>query len=145
MPVFDFKFKVKASVQEVLEFHEGTATLKALTPAYVRIHEMEPLDEGSLSRFTVWFGPLPIKWTAEHSNVSEQGFTDTHIAGPMKSWAHTHRFIELEPGRTLVTEHVEYEHHQLPAGLVTRVIFSKPAMYGLFLYRMVQTKRKAGS
>ncbi len=143
MPVFDFKFKVKAPVEKVTEFHEGTATLKTLTPAYVRIHELEPLAENSISRFTVWFGPIPIKWTARHSDVGSDGFTDTHIDGPMKSWVHTHRFESIDAASTQVTEHVEYEHNPAPIGLLTRVLFSKPAMYGLFMYRMIQTKRKA--
>ena len=143
MPVFDFKFKVKAPVKKVIEFHEGTATLKTLTPAYVKIHEMEPLADGSISRFTVWFGPLPIKWTARHSDVGPTGFTDTHIDGPMKSWAHTHKFTAINAATTQVTERVEYEHQPLPKGVITRIIFSKPSMYGLFTYRMIQTKRKA--
>ena len=143
MPVFDFKFKVNAPVEKVSEFHAGTATLQTLTPAYVRIHEMEPLAENSVSRFTVWFGPIPIKWAAKHSNVGENGFTDTHIAGPMVSWVHTHRFTAIDSARTLVTEHVAYEHQPLPKGALTQILFSRPAMYGLFMYRMFQTKRKA--
>ena len=143
MPVFDFSFKVKAPLSKVSDFHADTATLKTLTPAYVKIHQMEPLGEGSVSRFTVWFGPLPVKWAAQHSDVGENGFTDSHIDGPMASWAHKHTFTEINSELTQVAEHVEYEHQPLPRGLVTRLIFSKPAMYGLFFYRMIQTKRKA--
>lgn len=103
---------------------------------------MEPLAQDSISRFTVWFGPLGIKWTAKHSDVDEDGFTDTHIAGPMASWVHTHRFVAIDSVTTSVLDHVEYDHKPLPRGLLTRVLFSKPAMRGLFTYRMIQTKRK---
>jgi ligand-binding SRPBCC domain-containing protein len=142
MPAFDFKFQVKAPVAKVLDFHADTLTLRTLTPAYVKIHEMEPLEEGSVSRFTVWFGPLPVRWAARHSDVGDNGFTDSHIDGPMVSWVHTHTFSPVGSERTQVTEHVVYEHQPLPRGLLTRVLFSKPAMYGLFAYRMIQTKRK---
>ncbi len=60
----------------------------------------------------------------------------------MASWVHTHTFSPLGSERTQVTEHVVYEHQPLPRGLLTRVLFSKPVMYGLFAYGMIQTKRK---
>jgi hypothetical protein len=44
---------------------------------------MEPLAEGSISDFTLWFGPLPIRWTARHSHIDPlHGFTDTQVRGP---------------------------------------------------------------
>ena len=79
MPVFDFSFEVDAPLAVVQEFHHGTSALKQLTPppTIVQIQSVEPLAEGSISRFTLWVGPLPLRWTAIHKNVSGNGFTGT--------------------------------------------------------------------
>ena len=63
MPVFDFSFEVNAPLSVVQAFHHGTAALKQLTPppTIVQIHSVEPLAEGSVSRFTLWVGPLPLR------------------------------------------------------------------------------------
>ena len=55
------------------------------------------IREGAVADFTLWFGPLPLRWTAVHSEVSAQhGFTDTQQRGPLASWRHTHRFEALD-------------------------------------------------
>lgn len=145
MPVFDFRFTVDASVEQVRAFHHSTEVLRQLTPppAIMRVQHLEPLGEGSVSRFTVWFGPLPIRWEATHSDVDEHGFTDTQTDGPMRSWRHTHRFTALGPDRTEVHEHIEYEHGDGKWGVATRLLFSKPALYGQFTYRKLITRRRA--
>ena len=96
MPVFDFKCTVQAPLTAVQEFHHDTSALKRLTPppTIVRLHDIEPLGEGSVSRFTLWVGPLPLKWTAVHKDVSEHGFTDVQTEGPAKKWEHTHTFTQ---------------------------------------------------
>ena len=48
-----------------------------------------PLAEGSVSRFTLWVGPLPLHWTAVHKDVPENGCTDVQSEGPAKKWEHT--------------------------------------------------------
>ena len=61
----------------------------------------------------------------------------------MRSWRHTHTFSELEPGRVEVHEHIEYEHDGGVWGVITRLLFSKPALYGQFTFRKLVTQRKA--
>ena len=88
----------------------------------MQIHSVEPLAEGSVSRFTLWVGPLPLRWTAIHKHVSGNGFTDVQESGPAKKWEHTHTFVELDTMRTAVKEHIEYEHKRGFWGLVTRLL-----------------------
>ena len=94
MPVFDFRFNVDASLESVREFHRDTSALKRLTPppTIVQLHKVEPLGEGSVSEFTLWVGPMPLRWKAVHRDVSETGFTDIQVSGPARAWEHTHRF-----------------------------------------------------
>ncbi len=143
MPVFDFKFTLEAPVEAVVEFHRDTRALKALTPPPMRvqIHRVEPLAEGSTAEFTLWFGPLPIRWEAVHSGVGADGFTDTQVSGPMRSWRHTHRFTSLSEQRTQVHEHIEYQHHDGLRGLFSRLLFFRAGLYALFTARKVLTRR----
>ena len=143
MPVFDFVFEVNAPLLVVQAFHHNTSALKQLTPppTLVQIQSVEPLAEGSVSRFTLWVGPLPLRWTAIHQNVSGNGFTDIQQSCPAKKWAHTHTFTEIDATHTRVNEHIEYEHKRGLWGLVTRLLFSYPNLYFMFCYRRWITKR----
>lgn len=143
MPHFDFHFSVAAPLEAVREFHQDTSALKRLTPppTIVQLHDIEPLAEGSVSRFTLWVGPLPLRWTALHKNVSQHGFTDVQADGPAKKWEHTHTFTAVAEDITKVSEHIEYEHKRGFWGLVTRVLFARPNLYLMFTYRKWMTRR----
>jgi len=143
MPVFDYRFRVSAPVDAVSAFHFQTGILKALTPPLMimQVHRFDPLANGSIGEFTMWMGPIPVRWTAEHSNVSPVAFTDTQTAGPMKFWQHTHRFNAISDSETEVHEHIEYEHHGGLKGLWSRILFPHPALLALFAWRAFVTRR----
>ena len=143
MPVFDYRFDVPASLEEVRAYHHDTAALKRLTPppVIVQLHDIEPMAEGSISRFTLWMGPLPIRWTAVHRNVDPNGFTDIQTDGPAKKWEHTHTFTAKSENLTEVHEHIEYEHLPGSRGWLTRVLFSPLNLNSMFAYRRWRTRR----
>lgn len=141
MPTFDYSFDVDAPVEAVAAFHEDTRVLRILTPAYVQIHRFDPLADGAVAEFTVWFGPIPIKWRAVHRDVGPNGFTDIQDKGPLASWEHTHRFEATGPDTSRVSEHIEYEYEPGWKGVLGRVFFGPPALLGLFTYRAWRTRR----
>ena len=141
MPTFDYSFDVDAPVEAVAAFHEDTRVLKRLTPAWVQIHRFDPLADGAIAEFTVWFGPIPIKWRAIHEDVGPDGFTDIQDEGPLASWRHTHRFEATGPESTRVTEHIEYRYRPGWQGVVGRLFFGPPALWALFTYRAWRTRR----
>ena len=144
MNAFDYSFTVRAPLRAVAAFHHDTRALRRLTPPpiIVQIHRVEPLAEGSISEFTLWFGPLPIRWTARHSQVDPlHGFTDTQIGGSMQHWVHTHAFADLGPELTAVSEHIEYQHPAGLRGLLTRLLFAPPGLRFMFWYRGRVTRR----
>jgi len=143
MPTFDYAFTVRAPLAEVAEFHHDTRALKRLTPPpiIVQLHRVDPMAEGSVSEFTLWFGPIPIRWTAVHSNVGPSGFTDTQTRGPLKYWRHTHSFGVESEKVTCIREHVEYEHPGGLRGLFTRLLFGRLGLLALFTARKVVTRR----
>lgn len=140
MAVFEDRFRVKATLEAVSFFHKDTRTLQRLTPppVIVQIRHIEPLAEGSKSAFTLWFGPLPVRWLAVHSHVDPRsGFTDTQAQGPMKQWIHTHHWQASEAGMTVtdMVEHVVYEHHPGLRGLLSQLLFAPPLLKFMFAYR----------
>ena len=143
MPVFDFRFTVAAPIKAVSEFHFQTGILKALTPPLMimQVHRFDPLANGSIGEFTIWMGPIPVRWVAEHSDVSPTGFIDTQTQGPMKSWKHTHRFNSVSADITEVHEHIEFAHHSGLRGLWSQILFPRTALIVLFTYRRWATRR----
>lgn len=143
MPVFEYTFTVQAPLAAVRAFHHDTQALKRLTPPplFVQMHKIEPLAEGSVSEFTMWFGPLPVRWRAVHLDVSENGFTDRQERGLLKKWEHTHRFFAEGGNTTRVDEHIDYEHHRGLQGALSRLLFPVAALRVLFAYRERVTRR----
>lgn len=142
--IFETSFLVKSSLQAVSTFHGDTRALKTLTmpPIWLQLHQVEPLAEGSVSRFTMWLGPIPLRWTAEHSQVDPlHGFTDTQISGPLKRWQHTHTFTPVEPNLTRVSERIDYDVFPGLRGWLTRLLFNPLGLSIMFAYRAWATRR----
>lgn len=109
---YQHSFIVNAPVAKVAHFHQKMDSFKALNPPpiIVRLHQaVDHPQSGDQMDFTLWLGPLPVRWIAEFSQVSQRGFTDRQIRGPFKRWVHQHRFIELDPRTTEVEDTVEVE------------------------------------
>jgi len=146
VPVFDFQFKVQAPLEAVSAFHFEPGILKTLTPPLVlmQVHRFDPLEERSIAEFTMWMGPLPIYWKAQHSEVTSTGFCDTQVEGPMEYWKHRHSFSAIDANTTLVREHIEYEHFYGLRGLRSRLLFNGPALWTLFSVRKRITRKCLG-
>jgi len=142
MLTFDTVFTVNAPLTAVRDFHQDTRILKKLSPPpiFAQIHFFEPLADGSRAEFTLWFGPLPVRWTAVHHHVGPQGFTDRQEKGPLKFWEHTHRFTAVDAHTTQVSEHIEYEHFSGWRGWLSRLLFAKPGLILLFTARKWLTR-----
>lgn len=143
MPTFETSFTVNAPIEAVAAFHGETSILKKLSPPplFMQIHEFGAMEEGMVAKFTMWFGPVPVYWEAIHSNVTANGFTDTQRIGPLKSWQHNHRFVAERENVTRIYELIQYEHPPGWRGLLTRLLFAKPGLHFLFLYRKWVTRR----
>lgn len=144
MNQFRSSFVVDAPLANVAAFHSDTSALKRLTPPpiFVQLHATEPLTEGASAEFTMWFGPLPLRWKAVHSNVDPlHGFTDTQVRGPLAMWEHQHRFTALDSERTRVSDKVLYSYGTGWRGWLNRLLFNPIALRLLFAYRRWITRR----
>jgi len=143
-PSFSSSFVVRAPLEAVAGFHEDPRAVIRLTPppTLIRVHRMDPLSEGSVSEFTMWVGPIPIRWRAIHSSIKRlKGFTDTQELGPMARWIHRHSYRALDDGQTEVTDKIWYEHPTGWRGILTRSLFSTLPLKALFAYRAIATRR----
>jgi ligand-binding SRPBCC domain-containing protein len=93
--------------------------------------------------FTLWAGPIPLRWIAKIEGVSAEGFTDRQLQGPFARWTHRHRFVRVDDRTTDVVDEVEAEikRHPFwgPVGLLMRA-----GMPALFAYRGWKTRRLLG-
>lgn len=134
---------VAASLAAVAGFHNSSRVLRDLTPPvmFLKLNRFEPLAEGSIADFTIWLGPLPVRWVAVHSDVSQDGFTDTQQSGPFKTWRHRHSFKSLNSRETEVLDEIqlEFSSHWF-WGLISRLMWlNLPILFG---YRGWVTRRR---
>jgi ligand-binding SRPBCC domain-containing protein len=140
---FRHTFRVRASVDKVAAFHTAAANMKAITPPLIpmRLYQA-PVDlaEGDEMSFTMWLGPIPVRWVAEFEGVSDSGFVDRQREGPFRSWQHRHSFVKIGPEMTEVVDEVEavLRPHLVwgPVGLVMWL-----GLPLLFAYRGWKTRR----
>lgn len=142
MQTFHYEFTVNAPRSAVSKFHHDTSILKKLTPPpiFIQVHRFDPLADGSTAELTMWFGPIPVPWTAVHANVTEAGFTDTQSRGPLKHWQHTHQFLAANDKQTLVKEHIEYTYEKGLKGVLSRLMFNRAGLFLLFTARKWLTR-----
>jgi ligand-binding SRPBCC domain-containing protein len=141
VPVFESRFEVDAPAEAVAAFYRDVRTLKRLTPAPLRIDHAEPPADGARAGFTLWMGPLPLRWRARYEGVTESEFTDVQEAGPLAYWRHTHSWRPLGPDRTEIIDHITYQHRPGVPGVPTRVFMSRPALRALFAFRRWRTRQ----
>jgi ligand-binding SRPBCC domain-containing protein len=140
---FTHRFLITARVDEVAAFHSRSTSMAAITPPplIARVHSApERLDNGDVMDFTLWAGPVPIRWTARIENASAMGFTDRQLRGPFSAWTHRHSFCPVDDHITEVVDEVEAElkRHPFwgPVGVVMWI-----GMPLLFAFRARRTRR----
>lgn len=143
---FTHIFRVNVPQAAVAEFHSRSASMGAITPPpiIVRVHAApERLSSGDTMDFTLWAGPVPVRWVARIEDVSPEGFVDRQVHGPFASWAHRHRFVRVDEQTTDVVDEVEAELKRHPFwGPVGALMWL--GMPVLFAFRGWKTKRMLG-
>jgi ligand-binding SRPBCC domain-containing protein len=135
--------RVKAPLAAVAEFHSRSASMPAITPPpmIVRVHAAPArLSSDDVMDFTLWAGPVPLRWVARIEDASAAGFTDRQVRGPFARWTHRHTFVRVADDTTDVVDQVEAElkRHLFwgPIGLLMWI-----GMPALFAYRGWKTRR----
>jgi ligand-binding SRPBCC domain-containing protein len=139
---FEHRFRVRAPVEKVVEFHSSSASMGAITPPpmIVVVHSApQTLKSGDRMDFTLWAGPVPIRWVAAIEDASPAGFTDRQVRGPFASWTHRHSFERVDDRTTDVVDRVEaIAQSHLIWGLIGRLMWA--GMPVLFAFRGRRTR-----
>lgn len=141
--VFRSVFSVSAGIEAVAAFHHNPRALRWLTPPpiLVQFHRLDPLGEGAVVEFTMWFAFIPVRWQALHQDYdAARGFTDVQVSGPLAKWVHTHAFEPVDACTTRIKDTVIYQHAPGWRGWLSRMIFSNPGLTLLFVYRKLATR-----
>jgi ligand-binding SRPBCC domain-containing protein len=137
------RFEVDASLTAVAEFHAQSASMGVITPppVVVRVHSAPALlDEGDEMDFTMWLGPLALRWLARIEDVGPTGFTDRQLRGPFQEWVHRHTFVPVDEDTTAVLDQIELKlrRHLVWGSVGLGMWLSLPL---LFAYRGWKTRR----
>ncbi len=141
--IYRHRFFVRAPLNKVAEFHSRAASMAAITPPPIvaRIHEApDILAEGDEMKFTLWLGPIPLRWHARIEDVTPNGFIDRQLSGPFATWVHRHQFSAKDKNTTEVLDEVTSKLSSHPfwwiIGLGMRL-----GLPILFAYRGWKTRR----
>ena len=112
---YHHRFTVKAPLADVARFHSQSASMGAITPPpiLVRVHVApETLRDGDRMDFTMWLGPMPVRWLAQIEQTTPTSFVDRQISGPFASWVHQHTFEPIDAETTAVIDEVNATLHR---------------------------------
>lgn len=140
---YQHTFRVRAPLADVARFHASAAGLKAITPPLIpmQLHQApQRIGDGDEMDFTMWMGPLPVRWVARVEDVSPTGFLDRQVRGPFESWAHRHSFVAVRESTTEVVDEVEarLKPHILWGAVGLAMWIGLPLLFG---FRAWKTRR----
>ncbi|HJS28165.1 MAG TPA: SRPBCC family protein [Anaerolineales bacterium] len=143
MNTFTRRSLIRAPASIVWDFHASPQSLQKLTPSpiFVKINEDQriSLTEGDLD-FTLWFGPLPVRWVARHEpGASPDSFRDRMLLGPMETWIHEHSIL-AQGDSTILEDRLVYSYPRGWRGVSSRLLFNRFGLCMLFAYRHLRTR-----
>jgi hypothetical protein len=96
--------------------------------------------DGQAMDFTMWLGPLPLRWQASFEDVTATGFVDRMVQGPLAAWSHRHSFVPVGDAQTDVVDElaVQVRRHPVWGPIGLGMSLNLPV---LFAYRQWQTRR----
>ena len=137
------RFRVRAPLARVTEFHSCAGSMTAITPPpiFIRMKSApNTLREGDEMDFTMWIGPLPVRWLARIEGTSAAGFTDRQLRGPFAEWVHHHRFTAVDAQTTEINDEITLRLRSHPIWWLVG-FGMRAGLPILFAYRAWKTRR----
>lgn len=134
---------------EVFPFFESARNLADITPRWLGFRILEAperrLAAGDHLQYRLRLFGIPLRWRTRILRLDPgQGFVDEQVAGPYRSWIHTHRFEPTGDGATQMDDRVDY---RLPFGRLGRLAGWAVALQlrVIFSYRSRRVAERFGS
>ncbi len=132
------------SPEELFAWHAREGAFQRLTTPWQKIRIVEhkgSITNGSILKFRIYQGPLPVTWEAHHDNhIENKQFQDIQKRGPFRSWRHTHRFDPSPEGGVTLTDHIEYTLPVHPLSAPLAPILFEPMLERMFNFRHARTR-----
>jgi len=137
---FDYRTEIPDHPPEaVFDWHERSGALERLTPPWGEVEVLRReggIRDGGEVVLRVHRGPVSFKWELRHRDYEHgRQFRDEQVSGPLKSWAHTHRFSARPGGGTIMEDEIELEPPLGPAGAALGPAFIRTELERLFRFR----------
>ena len=135
---------VPIPIAEAFAFFADARNLGRITPPELgfAIATAQPIGmaRGTRIDYTIRLWGFPMRWKTRIA-VWEPGerFVDEQVAGPYRSWVHTHRFTSVN-GETDIDDDVVYS---LPFGVLGRIAapMIRLQLHRIFRYRATEVAR----
>lgn len=114
---------VPHTLPKVFDFFSRAENLERITPPWMRFRILTPppiaMEKGTKIAYALRVRGIPIRWlTVIERWDPPHEFVDFQEKGPYKYWHHTHRFLEVNGGTSIV----DVVHYALPFGLLGRLV-----------------------
>ena len=131
---------------EVFAFFGDAFNLERITPRFLsfRILTERPvrMGPGTLLDYKLSLFGVKFYWqTRIEEWRPEEYFVDVQLKGPYSLWRHMHSFEELDGGRTLMRDRVEYAIPYGPLGRLAHGLFVRRSLERIFDHRAEMTAR----
>ncbi len=143
MQTFEKRTTLPVPREMLFAYHDSPGALERLLPPFqtVRVEKRGRIRDGETVVLRMGPGPMALRWVARHHDfVQGERFSDTQDRGPFAHWVHTHRFLDAEPGHSILEDEIEYA---LPFGTLGSVFgsrFARRTLERMFAFRHARTR-----
>ena len=143
MPTFRFRFVVQAPIQDVWKFYTDVKHLEIITPKEMDLKIINSSSQNIIQGQEIWLSGKIManrrnRWHSKITFLKKYEYIDEMLTGPFKTWKHSHKFDDLDGGRTEIIDEIQFE---LPYGIFGRLFegYASNQLTKTFHHRQIST------